>query len=180
MDVKPCIHSLQGLKMATHQVHFILSIFGLMLVLVVLDGCTSTNQYTPEKERDQVPVGYGTQDAESIVSSVSSLEEEDIENLNISTVEQLLQGRVAGVHVITLPNGEFAVRIRGEHTFGASNEPLYVIDNVPVRLTSGGGVPVDPRDVARIEVLKGAGATAIYGSRGANGVILITTKRGRR
>ncbi len=97
-------------------------------------------------------------------------------------VEDLIQGRVAGVQVSATGNGDYAVRVRGVNTVLGSDAPLFVIDGVQVRapgvLSALAGV--DPRSVDRIEVLKDAGSTAIYGVLGGNGVIVVTTKRGRR
>jgi TonB-dependent SusC/RagA subfamily outer membrane receptor len=98
-------------------------------------------------------------------------------------MEELLQARVPGLEVLPLTNGNYTLRIRGHHSLRGrvtEDEPLLVIDDIPVLQGSIGTAlaGVSPRDVARIDVLKDAGATAIFGSRGANGVIIITTKRG--
>lgn len=93
-------------------------------------------------------------------------------------IEKALEGRVAGVTVMRTANGSIAVRIRGVSSFLASNEPLYVLDGSPFEPGSNGVLTgINPRDIASIEVLKDPGDTAIYGIRGANGVIVITTKR---
>jgi TonB-dependent SusC/RagA subfamily outer membrane receptor len=98
-------------------------------------------------------------------------------NTRPARIEELLRGRFAGVEVIPLPGGGMSVRIRGASS--ASSEPLYVLDGTPVQPEPGGALRwLSPNDVAKIEVLKDIGATAFYGSRGANGVILITTKGG--
>ena len=90
----------------------------------------------------------------------------------------MLEGRFAGVEIRRLAAGGISVRIRGQRTFKGDAEPLFVIDGVPQRTGTGATLfDLDPHDVQSIEVLKDAGATAIYGSRGANGVILITTRR---
>ena len=96
-------------------------------------------------------------------------------------IEELLQGRVAGVHVIRTPNGEYSVRVRSAGSFLANDEPLYVLDGVQIRGQSGRNAlsALVVSDIARIEVLKDAAAAAAYGSQGANGVIVITTKRRR-
>jgi TonB-dependent SusC/RagA subfamily outer membrane receptor len=93
----------------------------------------------------------------------------------VTRVEELLEGRFPGVRVLRAPGGGISVRIRG-----SDNEPLYVVDGVPVEVTAGRGLDwFSPADVARIEVLMDATETTMYGGRGANGVILITTKRSR-
>jgi TonB-dependent SusC/RagA subfamily outer membrane receptor len=92
----------------------------------------------------------------------------------------LLEGRFPGVEVTRLSSGGISVRIRGQRTFQGSSEPLYVIDGIPLSAAPGGVLmDLDPRDIKSIDVLKDAAATSVYGSRGANGVVLITTKRGR-
>ncbi len=146
-----------------------------------------------------VVIGYGTQLKSDLTGSVSSLRTEDFNpGANVS-VDQLLQGRAAGVQISqasSAPGGGLSIRIRGASSLNAGNEPLYVIDGYPIdnspNLGSGGAAQVgnnqsprnplnalNPADIESIEILKDASATAIYGSRGANGVIMITTKKGR-
>ena len=112
-------------------------------------------------------------------SAVGVITEQDIARQRAIRVEELLRGRVAGVEVIEVPGGEFSIRIRGTHSIYGSNEPLIVVDGMPI-MSSGvrsALTGINPADVARIEVLKDAAATAFYGLRGANGVVVITTKR---
>lgn len=134
-----------------------------------------------------VVVGYGSQYREDLTGSVSSISRDEIERQTVSSPEQLLQGQVSGVRVTKntgAPGGGSTVRIRGVSSIRAGNDPLYVIDGLPVSGgTSQSESPlalINPQDIVSIEVLKDASATAIYGSRGANGVILITTNRGQR
>jgi TonB-dependent SusC/RagA subfamily outer membrane receptor len=94
-------------------------------------------------------------------------------------VEELFEGRFPGVRVTAVPGQGIAVRIRGATSVNGSNEPLYVVDGFPLATSSDGLLALNPSDIARIEVLKDPGSTAEYGMRGANGVVLITTKRGR-
>jgi len=126
---------------------------------------------------DVVVVGYGTQDRKEITSSVASVKAEDFNKGNIQDSQQLLQGKVSGLQ-ITRPGGDpnagFNIRLRGLSTIGANTEPLVVIDGV----IGANFDTVDPNDIESIDVLKDASASAIYGTRGANGVILITTKSG--
>ncbi len=124
-----------------------------------------------------VVVGYGTRERRDITSSVASVGTEDIEKKPFARLENALQGKAAGVQVNQFsgrPGNAISVRVRGATSLSAGNEPLYVIDGVPVLSTEG----VNPADVASIEVMKDASASAIYGARAANGVVLITTKRG--
>ena len=95
-------------------------------------------------------------------------------------MEELFAGRFPGVEVFRAPSGGISIRIRGASTFLGSTEPLYIIDGAKVQSGPGGLLFLDPGDIKKIEVLKDIGSTAIYGSEGANGVILITTKRALR
>jgi TonB-linked SusC/RagA family outer membrane protein len=145
-----------------------------------------------------VSVGHGTQLRRDLTGSVATVSTEALERgTPITTVDQLLQGTVPGVHVNTAsnaPGGGISVRIRGTASLGAGSEPLYVIDGIPIEndesaLPGSGGrdrtappnmlAALNPADIERIDILKDASATAIYGSRGANGVVLITTKQGQ-
>ena len=135
----------------------------------------------PTAGSDSVSVGYGSQTRRDLTGAVGSISQDDIDGHRTSRIEELLN-RVPGVTVVRVSGGEYSVRIRGSQSFHGSNEPLFVVDGVPLTSFRGGmsvvaGIP--PGDIARIDVLKDA-AAAIYGSQGANGVILITTKRARR
>lgn len=147
-----------------------------------------------------VVVGYGTQKKRDLTGAVSSISSDDIQNSVVTNVDQALQGRVAGVQVTQnsgQPGGGASIRIRGSNSITGSSEPLYVIDGIPFQgdgtAVSGfdwaGGAngqnrvnplsTINPNDIVSIEVLKDASATAIYGARAANGVVLITTRRGK-
>ncbi|SEN16830.1 TonB-linked outer membrane protein, SusC/RagA family [bacterium A37T11] len=122
-------------------------------------------------------VGYGTQKRSDLTGSVASVKEADIKATPIVSLDRAMQGRAAGVQVTTnsaKPGGSTTIRIRGTGSVNASNEPLYVIDGYP----SGDLNSINPADIASLEILKDASATAIYGSRGSNGVVMITTKHG--
>jgi len=128
---------------------------------------------------DVVVIGYGTSRKKDLTGSVTSISVKDQEKTPVIGTAQMLEGQAAGVQVTqnqSQPGGAvFSVRIRGTNSINSSSEPLYVIDGY-----AGGDIAVlNPSDIASIEVLKDASATAIYGSRGANGVIIITTKRGK-
>jgi TonB-dependent SusC/RagA subfamily outer membrane receptor len=129
---------------------------------------------------DSVNVGYGRQSRDNVTGAVSSVSGDEARRPKPTSVAEMLQGRFPGVEVTALPGGGLSVRIRGTRSFMGGNEPLYVIDGIPVPTAPGGVLlGLDPGDIKSIEVLKDAGATAAYGSRGANGVILISTKRSR-
>jgi TonB-dependent starch-binding outer membrane protein SusC len=124
-----------------------------------------------------VVVGYGTDSRKTLTSAISSVKTEDLNRGAIADVGQLLQGKVAGLNISTSgdPNARAAVIIRGASTLNSSQSPLYVIDGVV-----GADISiVAPDDIATIDVLKDASATSIYGNRASNGVIMITTKKGK-
>ncbi len=129
-----------------------------------------------------VVIGYGSVRKEDATGSVLAVSEKDFNKGALVSGENLLTGKVAGVQITpnAQPGGGASIRIRGGTSINASNEPLYVIDGVPVG--NGGNLAfyVNPNDIETFTVLKDASATAIYGSRGANGVIMITTKRGKK
>jgi TonB-dependent starch-binding outer membrane protein SusC len=133
-----------------------------------------------------VVVGYGTQRKSDLTGAISSVGKEALQERPITNVVQALQGNAAGVHVSTnMRPGEIpAVRIRGNRSINASNDPLYVIDGIPMISQLGVNSfslnDLNPNDIESVEILKDASATAIYGSRGANGVILVTTKKGQK
>ncbi len=123
-------------------------------------------------------VGYGTQTKSQVTGAISSVTSKEISELPITNAQQALQGRAAGVEVLSAgnrPGDGVNVRIRGRRSFNAGNEPLYVVDGIPL---SGGINDINPQDIQSMEILKDASSTAIYGSRGANGVVIITTKKG--
>jgi TonB-dependent starch-binding outer membrane protein SusC len=135
---------------------------------------------------DVVVVGYGTQRKTELTGSVSSIRNEKLREMPVVSVEQAVSGRLAGVQVQQTsgqPGSGISVRVRGVTSVAGGNEPLYVIDGLPqfnddVR-GANGLATINPSDIESIEVLKDASATAIYGSRGANGVVMITTRSGR-
>ncbi|RAV28145.1 SusC/RagA family TonB-linked outer membrane protein [Sinomicrobium soli] len=127
-----------------------------------------------------VVVGYGTQRRSDLTGAVSTVSSESLQEAPVTNPEQALAGRAAGVNVSTnsgRPGGNTNVRIRGNNSINASNGPLYVVDGV---IGAGPINYLNPNDIESMEVLKDASATAIYGARGANGVIIITTKRGSK
>ncbi|SHG26426.1 TonB-linked outer membrane protein, SusC/RagA family [Salegentibacter echinorum] len=126
-----------------------------------------------------VVVGYGIQKKSDLTGAISSVNSEELtKGGSVSNVAQALQGKASGVSVTqnsNAPGGSMSIRIRGSNSVSSSNEPLYVVDGFPT--TNGANINTD--DIESMEILKDASATAIYGSRGANGVVLITTKRGK-
>lgn len=125
-----------------------------------------------------VVVGYGTQRKEAVTGSVASMKGDEMRAVAGSNITQSLQGRVAGVEmsqVSSKPGETMQIRIRGTRSLNASNDPLIVLDGIPF---AGNLSDINPSDIKSLDILKDASATAIYGSRGANGVIIITTNRG--
>ena len=126
-----------------------------------------------------VVVGYGTQKKGDVTTAITSVKTKDLEQRPVISAAQAIQGRAAGIQVVQ-PNGApgagLAVRIRGNTSISASNDPLYVVDGIPVQDISS----IAPNDIESMQVLKDASSAAIYGSRAANGVVLITTKQGKR
>lgn len=128
-----------------------------------------------------VVTGYGTQSRKEVTGSIASVGSQEIEKIATSNSVDAVKGMISGVDINTAggrPGQAPIIRVRGRRSISASNDPLYVIDGIPQ--TSGGSAifDINPQDIKSMEVLKDAAATAVYGSRGANGVILITTKRG--
>lgn len=158
--------------------------------VVVAAGETKVVDFTLRATAMQVTgvtvVGYGTADVRDNTGSVKAITAKEFNPGRVVSAEQLIQAKVPGVQVIdnNEPGGGISIRIRGGTSVNASNEPLYVVDGVPLNI--GGGLSsgrnplnfLNPNDIREITVLKDASATAIYGSRGANGVLLITTKSG--
>lgn len=173
--------------------------------VLVGDKTTLTVNLKPSTSNleEVVVIGYGTQKRGDITGAISSVKASDIANIPQVSVDQLLQGKAAGLTITQnsgAPGSSTSVRVRGVTSLSLSNEPLYVIDGVPIsgdatnQATSGrtaGLSPnngesavsplslINPNDIENIDVLKDASATAIYGSRASNGVIIITTKRGK-
>lgn len=144
-----------------------------------------------------VIVGYGTVKKDDLTGAVSSIKISDMNKLNVPNLDAALVGRAPGVHVVAAsgaPGAVATIRIRGTSSAVGSNEPLYVIDGIPIESGNGFGndayandyriklsplASINPLDIERIDILKDASSTAIYGSRGANGVVIVTTKRGK-
>lgn len=139
-----------------------------------------------------VITGYGSVNRANLTSSISKVSRKEIEESPVVSADALLQGKAAGVQVNAdsgTPGGGVSVRIRGASSISANNDPLYVVDGIPLNTGSNSAIGVgnqqlnaisdlNPNEIESIEILKDASATAIYGSRGANGVVLITTRRG--
>lgn len=159
----------------------VFSFVGFETQQIPINGRSTINvEMAPEtvEGEELVVVGYGTQEQQDVTGSVSSVSADELNQVPVSDPASALRGRAAGVMVATSgtrPGEGVTVRIRGRRSLTASNDPLYIVDGIPF---SGDLSDINTQNIQSIEVLKDASATAIYGSRGANGVILITTKRG--
>ena len=125
-----------------------------------------------------VVIGYGTVKKSDLTGAVGSVQMKDVSQVGITSADRALQGQIAGVQVNARtgqPGEAMMIRVRGSNSLAGGNEPLYVIDGMPVEKMNS---DINPEDILSMEVLKDASSTAIYGSRGANGVVMITTKRG--
>jgi len=176
----------------------VLSFIGMRTQEIAI-GDQTTFTITMEEESigldEVIAIGYGTIKKSDLTGSVTSVKTEDLENVKMQSIDQALAGRAAGVQVIQssgVPGAAPAVRVRGTTSLQGANEPLYVVDGFPIYAGGGSGnagtragssnisgiANINPSDIESIEILKDASATAIYGARAANGVILITTKSG--
>jgi TonB-linked SusC/RagA family outer membrane protein len=157
----------------------------------IKDRTDITVALSPGIDLDEMLVtGYGTALKRELTGNIAKIRSEDIKNMPVTSFDQAMQGKAAGVQ-ITAGNGKLGqavqIRVRGQSSVSASNEPLMVIDGIPAtqnNLGSFGGATnpltdINPQDIESIEILKDASAAAIYGARAANGVVLVTTKRGK-
>ena len=183
---------IDAIKPGTYNIQYSFLGFNTKIESVTLTaGQTLTKNVELESDamllKEAVVVGYGTSTKEDLTGSTVVVNAKDFGKGNITTPEQLLSGKVSGIQITSndgAPGAGSRIRIRGGTSINASNDPLIVIDGVPVDngTISGAGNPlslINPQDIESFVVLKDASAAAIYGSRGANGVILITTKRGK-
>ena len=160
----------------------IFSSVGFQTLEIPIDGQTTINASLSVlvlSGGELVVVGYGTQERRQITGSVSSIQEEGFVTGNVRDVADMIQGKVPGLQIAQgqggNPNASQTIRLRGISSFGANQEPLVVVDGIIGATLDS----VDPNDIASVDVLKDASASAIYGTRGSAGVILITTKSGR-
>ncbi|MFB5947044.1 SusC/RagA family TonB-linked outer membrane protein [Albibacterium profundi] len=155
-------------------------------ILVDKGGVTDVLLLADSEDLSEVVVvGYGSQQRRDVTGSVAPVEMANIRDQSLTSVDQALSGQIAGVNVRTsngVPGGGPKIQVRGIGAIGAGSEPLYVIDGFPVPSSSSQQSnpmsAINPQDIESMTILKDASATAIYGSRGANGVVMITTKKG--
>ena len=159
-----------------------ISFVGYKTQVIPVQGKTTFNVTMVEDTEvldEVVVVGYGTAKKSDVTGALTQVSSKTIRERPVQNALQAMQGKAAGVQISTnVRPGELGdVRIRGTRSITAGNDPLYVIDGIP--MTAGSMSDVNPNDIESMEILKDASATAIYGSRGANGVVLITTKKGK-
>ncbi|MEC3908469.1 TonB-dependent receptor [Tamlana sp. 2201CG12-4] len=179
-----------SLKVSSQNANLIVSFVGFLSKEIAVNGQSSINVSLEEDTAlldEVVVVGYGKQKRSDVTGAVASITPKALKELPVARVDQAIQGRIPGVEVQNndaAPNGRTTIRIRGSNSIQGGNDPLIVIDGFQVGVQNfdsntivGGALnQINPNDVKSVEVLKDASATAIYGSRGANGVVLITTK----
>ncbi|WP_372775322.1 TonB-dependent receptor [Mangrovibacterium sp.] len=161
----------------------VFSFVGMELQEIPLQGRSLVNVVMQEQTigiEEVVAIGYGVQRKEAVTGSVASMKGDELRETPSSNITQALQGRMPGVEMSqtsSQPGAEMQIRIRGTRSLNASNNPLVVLDGIPFAGSIG---DINPNDIKSVDILKDASATAIYGSRGANGVILVTTNKGQR
>jgi len=171
-----------SIKLPKDSVTLIVSSIGFEKQEVTVFGQTTLSLIMTETSvqlNEFVAIGYGTVKKKDLTGAIATVSSKDFKQQNISRIDQVLQGRVSGVNVQSnsgLPGSEVKIRVRGSNSITGNNNPLFVIDGY----VGGDMAAINPEDIESMQVLKDASATAIYGSRGSNGVILITTKRGKK
>ncbi len=159
-----------------------------LTVEISSDDLTITMTPSTEALDEVVVIGYGVRKKEDLTGSVSTVSEKDFNKGMVSSPEELVNGKIAGVQIVNgggSPTSGSTIRVRGGASLNASNDPLIVLDGVPMEI--GGSVAgsgnflslINPNDIESMTILKDASSTAIYGSRASNGVIIITTKKGK-
>ena len=148
--------------------------------IAALAGCHSQpgGPVLPEPKQGEVNVAYGSQQRRDVNGAVDHADGDKMLAASPRTASDMLVGRFPGVEVTPQSNGRVSIRIRGAHSMKGNQEPLFVLDGVPQNVNGFTLTDLDPHDIASIDVLKDAASTSAYGSRGANGVILIATRKG--
>ena len=174
-----------SIKVPDNNAVLVFSFIGMVSREVAVGGKTVidiTMADTPQSLGDVVVVGYGSQSRTTVTSSITKVEGKNISNQPVSTPGEALAGLAAGVQVQSdqggKPGAAPTIRVRGVSSLSSSNDPLYVVDGYPLETAANFNL-INPSDIESIEVLKDAASAAIYGSRAANGVVIVTTKRGK-
>ncbi len=173
---------LYNLNVTDPKARLVFSYIGMETQTISLNGRSTLNvtmETASHQLQEVVAVGYGTMRRRDLTGSVASVDAKELEKVPVSSVAEALTGRIAGVNVTSSEGGldsEISIRVRGGISLTQSNEPLYIIDGFPSEATEFSAL--NASDIESIDVLKDASSTAIYGARGANGVIVVTTKSG--
>src|SRR4030095_3609765 len=172
------------LTVLNDQAVLVISSVGYRTQEVSISGRSNITVQLPEENfqmNEVIVVGYGTQRRGDVTGAIGSVPKSRLSQVPVTNLLHAIEGSVAGLNITqtsSVPGSSAAVLIRGQNTIGATSNPLIIVDGVPFNKAGGLTNDINPNDIASIEVLKDASATAIYGVNGANGVILITTKRG--
>lgn len=188
-------YTINNVPAGTHNVRVTyVGYVGRTVSVTVTAGATTTLNVELQPDRlelrDLVVTGYGVQPRREVTGSIAQVRGEQIANLPVQTFDSAIQGRAAGVTITSAsgqPGGALRVRVRGTGSITAGNDPLFVVDGVPITIntdvstqaSSNALAAIDPNDIESIEILKDAAAASIYGAQAANGVVLITTRRGQ-
>jgi len=170
------------LNVASANSLLIISYIGYESQEISLRGITNINVQLKEKNSqldDLVVIGYGAQKKRDLTGAVAQIKAEDIRGFAVTGFDQAIQGKVAGVTVVNNsgePGGNVSIKIRGVGSINGNSDPLYILDGIP---SEGGLNAINPNDIETIDIMKDASAAAIYGSRASNGVVIITTRRGK-
>ncbi|MBS1661013.1 MAG: SusC/RagA family TonB-linked outer membrane protein, partial [Bacteroidetes bacterium] len=170
------------LNVSSGRARLVISFVGYQEQEIAVDSKTSLSislKTSNDALSDIVVIGYATVKKADVTGAVAGISQQDIKSRPVTTALEAMQGKIAGVDITsnTRPGVLGDITIRGVRSLTASNTPLFVVDNIP--LSTGNIDNIDPNDIESIDVLKDASATAIYGSRGANGVVIVTTKKGK-
>ena len=160
------------------------SLNGVFVIVVVMAGALGCGRSAAPPRPELAPAAEGAMGRSMQgegTGAVGVVDGDDLHGRPAVHFEELLEGRVAGLQVIHHPGGGISFRIRGPGSMSGDTEPLYVVDGMSVYVAAGRGLDwLNPGDILRIEILKDASTTSMYGVRGANGVVVITTRRGKR
>ena len=173
-----------SIDLTTDDPHLVITYTGYESQIIQVGSVTEFNVVMSEDAEtleEIVVVGYGVQKKRDVTAAIATIGAEEIQKIATPSGAAAMQGQVSGVDIISgggRPGANPTIRIRGRRSISASNDPLFVIDGIPQTSGTNAIADINPQDIASMEILKDAAATAVYGSRGSNGVVIVTTKRG--
>ena len=173
-----------SIDLTTDDPHLVITYTGYESQIIQVGSVTEFNVVMSEDAEtleEIVVVGYGVQKKRDVTAAIATLGGEEIQKIATPSGAAAMQGQVSGVDIISgggRPGANPTIRIRGRRSISASNDPLFVIDGIPQTSGTNAIADINPQDIQSMEILKDAAATAVYGSRGSNGVVIVTTKRG--